>query len=162
MVFSFEWAHNPQVPGSYLTLLIIRSDSQIHFQVWRKNEFHQSDVFQDLFQIIFHCWLNLFGFFILPEYLNNSWWCFFLSFSNSEDPRRVPLKYLPVLSEIHDSSVMPSSHNCFRLWEFFSPIHCNSGVCSVWFSGAHHLRIIHSQLVALVLQILPVHRSNIL
>ena len=39
---------------------------------------------------------------------------------------------------------MPSSHNYFRMWVFFSPIRSNSRVFSDWFSIAHHLRIIHS------------------
>ena len=48
--------------------------------------------------------------------------------------------YLSALSEIRDSSLLPSSHNCFRLWEFFSPIRSNSRVFSVWFSEGHHFR----------------------
>ena len=68
-----------------------------------------------------------------------------------EDQRGVPLKFLPVLRKIHGSSLMPSSHNCFRLWEFFSPIRSNSGDFSVWFSEGHHFGFIHSQLSALVL-----------
>ena len=35
-----------------------------------------------------------------------------------------------VLLKIHSSSLMPSSHNCFRLWELFSTIWCISGVAS--------------------------------
>ena len=81
----------------------------------------------------FHLWFNPSSFFILPEYLNNSWWCFSSSFSDFEDRRRVPLKSLPVLPEIHGSSFMPSSHNCFRLWEFFSPIRSISWVVSISF-----------------------------
>ena len=72
-------------------------------------------------------------FFILPEYLNNSWWCFSSSFSDFEDRRRVPLKSLPVLPKMRSSSLMPSSHNCFRLWEFFSPIRSISWVVSISF-----------------------------
>ena len=70
---------------------------------------------------------------ILPECLNNSWWCFSSSFSNFEDRRRVPLKSLPVLPKMRSSSLMPSSHNCFRLWEFFSPIRSISWVVSISF-----------------------------
>ena len=80
----------------------------------------------------FHLWLNLF-LLILPECLNNSWWCFSSSFSNFEDWRRVPLKSLPVLPKMRSSSLMPSSHNCFRLWEFFSPIWSISWVVSISF-----------------------------
>ena len=53
--------------------------------------------------------------FILPEYLNNSWWCFSSSFSVFEDRRRVSLISCSILCKIHGSSLMPSSHNCFRL-----------------------------------------------
>ena len=76
-------------------------------------------LFQDRFQIIF-----IFGstFLIFFWSASTIWWCFSLSFSDFEDRRRVALKSVPVLPEIHGSSVMPSSHNCFRLWEFFSPI----------------------------------------
>ena len=98
--------------------------------------------FSKIFQILFIVGSTFLIF--IPEYLNNSWWCFSSSFSDFEDRRRVPLKSLPVLPKIHGSSFMPSSHNCFRLWEFFSPIWRNLGVFSVWFFGAHHLIIIHS------------------
>ena len=57
-------------------------------------------------------------------------WCFSSSFSDFEDRRRVPLKSLPVLPKMRSSSLMPSSHNCFRLWEFFSTIQHISGVAS--------------------------------
>ena len=82
---------------------------------------------QDCFQILF-IFGSTFPLLILPEYLNNSWWCFSSSFSDFEDRKRVPLKSLPVLPKIRGSSSMPSSHNCFRLWEFFSPIRSISGV----------------------------------
>ena len=42
------------------------------------------------------------------------------------------------------------SHNCFRLWEFFSPIRSNSWVFSVWFSEGHHFkRFLRSKFSAL-------------
>ena len=104
---------------------------------------------------------STFPFFILAC-LKNSWWCFSSSFSDFEDRRGVPLKSLPVLPKLRTSSLMPSSHNCFRLWEFFSPIRSNSRVFSAWLSGVHQFRFIHSQLLALVLKILPVHHSSIL
>ena len=41
------------------------------------------------------------------------------------------------------SSLMPSSHNCFRLWEFFSPIRRISGVSFLnRASEGHHLWIL--------------------
>ena len=42
--------------------------------------FHQSDVLLQDLSNSFHRWLNLFVL-ILPEFLNNSWWCFSSSFS---------------------------------------------------------------------------------
>ena len=69
------------------------------------------------------------------------------------------LQILSVLSKMWSSSLMPSSHNCFRLWQFFSPIRSISGVFSVWFSEGHHFGLIHSQLSTLILQILLVHHS---
>ena len=98
--------------------------------------------FSKIFQILFIVGSS-FLFFFVPEYLNNSWW-FSSSFSTFEDRRRISIKSCSILFKIHSSSLMPSSHNCFRLWEFFSPIRSNSGAFSVWFSVAHHLRIIHS------------------
>ena len=40
---------------------------------------------------------------------------------------------MSVLPKIHGSSLMPSSHNCFWLWEFFSPIRSISWVVSISF-----------------------------
>ena len=60
-------------------------------------------------------------------------WCFSLSFSDFEDRRRVPLKSLPVLPKMCSSSLMPSSHYCFRLWEFFSLVRSISWVVSISF-----------------------------
>ena len=45
----------------------------------------------------------------------------------------------------------------FLLSEFFSPIRSNSGVFSVCYPESHQFRFIHSQLSAIILQILPVH-----
>ena len=43
------------------------------------------------------------------------------------------LSILSVLSKIRGSSFMISSHNCFQLWQFFSPIQSNSRVVSISF-----------------------------
>ena len=85
--------------------------------------------FSKIFQILFIVG-STFLVFIL-EYLNNSWWCFSSSFSTFEDRRRVSLKSCSILFKIRDSSLLPSSHNYFRLWEFFSPTRSNSRVFSV-------------------------------
>ena len=90
--------------------------------------YHQSNAFFKIFHILFIVGSTFLIF--IPEYLNNSWWCFSSSFSNFEDRRRVPLKSLPVLPKMRSSSLMPSSHNCFRLWEFFSTIRRISRVAS--------------------------------
>ena len=71
-------------------------------------------------------------FFILPEYLQNSGW-FSSSFSTFENQRSVSSKSCSILFKIHGSSLMPSSHNCFWLWEFFSPIRSISWVVSISF-----------------------------
>ena len=69
------------------------------------------------------------------------------------------LHILSVLSEIRDSSLIPSPHNCFWLWEFFSPIRSNSRVFSVCYPES-----INSGLFVLSYHssILPVHHSSIL
>ena len=75
--------------------------------------------FSKIFQIHFIV-DSTFIFFFIPVCLNNSWWCFSLSFSSFEDRRRVFLHILP-----HSRK---SSHNCFWLWESFSPIRSISRV----------------------------------
>ena len=69
----------------------------------------------------------------IPECLNNSWWCFSSSFSTFEDRRRVFPPNLTCSLNTRGASLMPSSHNCFRLWEFFSPIWSISWVVSISF-----------------------------
>ena len=49
----------------------------------------------------------------------------------SEQRRRISPKSWSVLLKIRGSIFLPSSHNCFRLWEFFSPTRSNSRVFSV-------------------------------
>ena len=100
-------------------------------------------------------------FYILPEFLNNSWW-FSSSFSTFEDRRRISLKSCSILFKIHDSSLMPSFHNCFDCENSFHPSGAFHELFPFLSSEGHHVIILHSQHVAIVLQILPVHRSNIL
>ena len=69
--------------------------------------YHQSDVFSKIFQILFIVGSTFLIF--IPEYLNNSWWCFSSSFSTFEDRRRISLKSCSILFKIHGSSFMPSS-----------------------------------------------------
>ena len=95
--------------------------------------------FSKIFQIIFIIG-STFPFFI-PGCLNNSWWCFSSSFSNFEDRRRVSLQSYLFFLKIHGSSFMPSSHNCFWLWEFFSTIRRISRVASF----LDHLKAIISE-----------------
>ena len=75
--------------------------------------YHQSYVFLQDLSNSFHRWFNLSNFHSgVPQQL--SWW-FSSSFSTFEDRRRVSLKSCSILFKIHGSSLMPSSHNCFRL-----------------------------------------------
>ena len=76
--------------------------------------------FTKIFQILFIVG-STFLIFIPPEYLNNSWWCFSSSFSAFEDLRRVSLKSWFVISENRDSSLLPSSRNCFDRENYFHP-----------------------------------------
>ena len=133
------------------TFLIFPKLFSIPFQKFAiRMNYHQSNAFLQDLSNPFHRG-STFPFFI-TKCLNNSWLCFSLSFSTLEDRRRVSLKSCSILFKIHGASLMPSSHNCFWLWEFFSPIWSNSGVFSVWFFGAHHFRrFIHSQLLVLIL-----------
>lgn len=103
---------------------------------------HQSNVvIQDLSNS-FHHWFNLS---ILHSGVSQKFMVVFLVVTlRFWRPRKSFSSIISILVKIHGSSFMPSSHNCFRLWKFFSPFRSNSWVFSVWFSGAHHLRIIHS------------------
>ena len=69
--------------------------------------------FSKIFQILFIIGSTFLIF--IPEYLNNSWWCFSSSFSTFEDRRRVILHILLHSFKIRDSSLMISSHNCFSI-----------------------------------------------
>mgnify|MGYP007038706663 CR=1 FL=1 len=92
--------------------------------------YHQSNVF---LQDLSNSFIVGSTFYSSFRSANNSWWCFSSSFSTFEDRRRVSLKSCSILFKIHGSSLMPSSHNCFRLWEFFSPIRSISWVVSISF-----------------------------
>ena len=133
---------NPQVFSQDLTWLFLfsRSYSQILFEVWRKNDsssvicisprsFKFFSSLAQLFHSSFRCASIILG---------------GVSRRHLKTEEEFYLHILSVLSEIRDSSSSPSSHNCFWLSEFFSPIRSNSRFCSVWLSGAHHLRFIHS------------------
>ena len=74
--------------------------------------YHQSNVFSKICQILFIIGSTCLFFFI-PEFLNNSRWCFSSSSSSFEDRRRFCLHILSVLFKIRDSSLLPSSRNCF-------------------------------------------------
>lgn len=117
---SFEWAlthrsiprilpdssYFPEISSNFLSKFDVRMN------------YHQSNVFLQDLSNSFHRWLNLFVL-ILPECLNNSWWCFSLSFSTFEDRIRVFLHILSVLSETRGASLLPSSHNCFDREYYF-------------------------------------------
>ena len=112
--------------------------------------YHQSNVFlQDLSNsFIFGSTFQI----VIPECLNNSWWCFSLSFSNFEDRRRVPLKSCPffqrfmVLALCHPLIIVFDCENSFQLSG------ANSRVFSISYPESIFSNIIHSQLSAHVLQ----------
>ena len=152
---------NPQVFSQDLTRLffsgvILKVISKFDVRMY----YHQSYVVpQDLSNSSSHC----FNFSILhPGVSQQLMLVFLVVILGFEDRRRFFSQSCSILFKIHGSSLLPSSHNCFRLREFFSPIRSNLRAFSVWFSEGHHFGFIHSQRVAIILQILPVHRSNIL
>ena len=141
----FSWVGpNPQFFSQDLTWLFYFPGAILKFisKFDVRMNCHQSYVFlQDLSKKFIVG--STFLIFIL-ECLNNSWWCFSSSFSDFWNEEEFFLQILSVLSEMRSSSLMPSSHNCFRSWEFFSPIRCISGVAFLSRSSiAHHLIIIH-------------------
>ena len=102
-----------------MTLLISPELFSILFKCGVRMNFISHMSFSKIFQIIFIVG-STFPFFI-PECLNNSWWCFASSFSTFEDRRRVSLKSCSILFKIRDSSLLPSSHNCFDHENSFLP-----------------------------------------
>ena len=92
-------------PGSYLTLLIfleLSSDFLLNFDV--RMSYHQSNVFLQVLSNSFHRWLNLFVL-VLPECLNNSWWCFSSSFSTFKDQGLIFSSIISVLVKIRVSTL---------------------------------------------------------
>ena len=89
---SFEWAlTHRSFPRILPDSSIFPKLSQILLQVWRKNELSSVKCFfSKIFQILFIVGSTS-SLLILPVCLNNSWWCFSLSFSSFEDRRRVSL-----------------------------------------------------------------------
>ena len=67
----------------------------------------------------------------------------------SEDRRRFFSQSCSILFKIRDSRLLPFSHNCFWLWEFFSPVQSNSGV----FFSLFHPKAIISDLFILSFQL---------
>ena len=111
---SFEWAltHRsfPRIlpDSSNFPGAILKSISKFDVRM----SFHQSYSFSKITfklfsSLVHHFYSSLF------RSVSTIGWCFSSSFSDFEERRRVPLKSLPVLPEIHGSSFMPSSHNCF-------------------------------------------------
>ena len=88
---------NPQVFSQALTWLFLFPVDilKVLVKVWRKNDLSSVKCFlQDLLNSL-HRWLNLFVW-ILPECLNNSWWCFSSSFLDIEDRWRLFLHIYPL------------------------------------------------------------------
>ena len=96
---------------------------------------HQSYVFLQDLSNSFHRWFNLSNFH--PGVSQQFMVVFLMVILNIwRSKKSLFLQILSVLSKMCSSILVPSSHNCFRLWESFSPIRSNSGVFSVSFSGA--------------------------
>ena len=115
--------------------------------------------FPKIFQILFIVGSTFLIF--IPEYLNNSWWSFSSSFSVFEDQRRIYLQSYPfsrrfmVLALCHPVIIV------FGCGNYFHP----SGATQKYFQFHSSEPSFHNysfQLSSLVLQILSVHRSNIL
>ena len=88
--------------------------------------YHQSNVFLQDLSNSFHCWFNLSNCHSgVPQQFMV---VFLIIILNIWRPKKSFSSILSVLSKMRGSSLMPSSHNCFWLWEFFSPIRRNSGV----------------------------------
>ena len=95
--------------------------------------------FSKIFQILFIVGSTFLIF--IPEYLNNSWWCFSSSFSTFEDRRRISPKSWSVLLKIHSSSL------CHPLIIVFD---CENSILThpehfrvvfiSWSSKGHHFR----------------------
>ena len=108
--------------------------------------------FSKIFQILFIVG-STFPIFI-PECLKNSQWWFSSSFSTFEDRRRVSFKPCSILC--HPLIIVFDCENYFhpsKAFREFFPFYSYEG---------HHFGLIHSQLLALLLHILPVHHSSIL
>ena len=141
---------NPQVffPGSYLTLLIIPEPFLILFKCDIRMDFISHMPSPRSISNSFHCWLNLFGFSFSQSISTIHGGSHHHSQHLKIEEEFFFLQILSVLSEIRDSSLLPSSHNCFRLWESFSPIRRYSRVFSVC-----HLESINSDIFILSCQL---------
>ena len=95
--------------------------------------------FSKIFQILFIVGSTFLIF--IPEYLNNSWWCFSSSFSTFEDRRRISPKSWSVLLKIHSSSLCHPLIIVFDCENSFltHPEHFRVVFIS-WSSKGHHFR----------------------
>ena len=159
---SFEWAltHRsfPRIlPGSSNFLgVILKFISKFDVRM----SYHQSNAFLQDLSNSFHRWFNLSNFHSgVPQQL--SWW-FSSSFSTCEDQRRVSLKSWSILLKIHSSSLCHPLIIVFDYENSFHPSGAFHELFPFLSSEGHHVIIHHSQLSALVLQILPVHHSSII
>ena len=96
--------------------------------------------FSKIFQIIFFV-DSTFLFFMVPECLNNSRWCFSSWFSTFEDRRRISPKSWSVLLKIHSSSlchplmiVFDCENSFLNHPEYFRVVFIS------WSSKGHHFR----------------------
>ena len=106
--------------------------------------YHQSNVFLQDLSNSFHCWFNFYILLYSGVPQKFSVVVLVIILKNLKTEEEFSSISFSILFKIRDSSLLPSSHNCFRLSEFFSPIRSNSRVFSVWLFAAHHRRFIHS------------------
>ena len=142
-MFSFEWAltHRsfPRIlpDSSYSPGVILKSS-----KVWRKYELSLVKCLSPRSFKFFSSSFNLSNFHLG---VSQQFMVVFSSvFLNIWRPKKNFSSILSILSDTRGSSLMPSSHNWFRLWEFFYSVRSNSRVFSVWLSRVHQFRFIHS------------------
>ena len=99
--------------------------------------------------------------FVIPEYLNDSWWCSRRHSRIFEDRRRFFSQSCSILFKIRDSSLLPSSRNCFVRENSF---HLSRAIqeSSQFVIRSPSIQVYSFSAVSYHSPILPVHRSRTL
>ena len=151
---------NPQVFFQDLTWLFLfsRSYPQILSKFDVRMSYHQSNVFlQDLLNSS-HRQFNLSN--IHPGVSQRFMVVFLIVILNIWRPKKS--SSLSVLLKIHGASLMTSSHNCFDCEDSFHPPGTFNELFPFLSYKGHLFKYFSFQPSAHILQILPVHHSNIL